>query len=140
MGQQGRGTSRCHSLSTRQRHRGGPPMAPASRTGLEGTNRGSALFAWAVRPGSSSRHWVAAPALGGGVRTPAFPEWSRDGQLLYSRALGPDGVQGVYQVAAAGGPPKLLVRFDDPSQLVFPSAIVVGNGQFYFAIGSLESD
>ncbi|HEY6061697.1 MAG TPA: protein kinase [Gemmatimonadales bacterium] len=69
-----------------------------------------------------------------------WPDWSVDGQLIYFRAKGPDNIEGVYAVAANRGTPRLLVRFDDPAQSVFPGSVLVGNGMFYFAVGEVESD
>ncbi len=47
-------------------------------------------------------------------------------------------------LAATMGPagtPRLLVRFDDPAMPVFGSgSVLAGNGMFYFAVGTLESD
>jgi len=75
-----------------------------------------------------------------GLRDPSWPEWSADGTLLYFRAASADGVEGVYQVPATGGTPRLLVRLDDPSLSVYNGAMLPGNGQLYFAVGEIESD
>lgn len=75
------------------------------------------------------------------IRPPIlWPEWSADGARIYFRAFGMDGVEGVYEVAVAGGVPRLLVRFDEPAMSVWPGAAVAGNGRFYFAVGQIESD
>jgi serine/threonine-protein kinase len=75
-----------------------------------------------------------------GLQALRWPEWSADGRTIYFRAVGPDGIEGVYEVTAAGGPARLLVRFDDPSMPVFGGAVLAGNGLFYFPVGELESD
>jgi hypothetical protein len=75
-----------------------------------------------------------------GLRNLTWPEWSSDGQLIYFRAIGADGVEGVYQIAAGGGAPRLLVRFNDPAMSVFGGAVLPGKGMFYFAVAEIESD
>jgi len=76
-----------------------------------------------------------------GLRVPLWPGWSTDGRTIYFRAIGPDGVYGIYAVAAAGGEPRRLVRFDEPSMQVYRGgAVVEHDGMFYFAIGEIESD
>ncbi len=75
-----------------------------------------------------------------GLHTLRWPEWAADGRTIYFRAIGPDGTEGVYEVPVTGGPPRLLVRFDDPAMPVFGGAVLHGNGLFYFPVGELESD
>ncbi|MEO8637199.1 MAG: protein kinase [Gemmatimonadales bacterium] len=76
----------------------------------------------------------------GNIRTLAWPEWSADGRSIYFIAVGMDNMQGLYQVDAHGGTPRLVVRFDDPAQAVYGATVVIGNGMFYCAIGEIESD
>ena len=68
------------------------------------------------------------------------PEWSADGSRIYFRAFSPEGVEGVYEVAATGGTPRLLVRFDEPGMSVYPAPVLAERGRFYFAVGQIESD
>ena len=75
-----------------------------------------------------------------GLQTLRWPEWSPDGRMIYFRALGPDGTEGVYEVGVSGGVPRLIVRFDDPSMLVFGGAVLAGKGLFYFPVGEIQSD
>ena len=75
-----------------------------------------------------------------GLQTLRWPEWSGDGRAIYFRAFDPNGVEGVYEIATAGGLPRLLVRFDDPARPVFGGAVLAGNGMFYFPLGEVESD
>jgi Tol biopolymer transport system component len=89
--------------------------------------------------GGTPRKVILAPAAG--LLNPNWPEWSADGQRIYFRAIGPDNVEGIYEVAPTGGVPRLLVRFDDPALSVFTfSPVKVGNGKFYLSLGQIESD
>ena len=69
-----------------------------------------------------------------------WPEWSADGRRIYFRAIDRNGVEGIYEIAANGGTPRLVVRFDDPSMPGFSGSVLVGNGMFYLAVGEMESD
>jgi len=77
---------------------------------------------------------------GAGLVDLKWPEWTGDGKWIYFRAVGPDGVEGVYEIPATGGTPRLLVRFDDPAMPAFGGGVLAGNGLFYFAIAQTESD
>jgi serine/threonine-protein kinase len=65
--------------------------------------------------------------------------WSADSSTVYFSATRSDGA-GVFVIPAAGGRPRLVVRFDDPALRVFGTPLSVGNGLFYFVIGEMESD
>ncbi len=68
------------------------------------------------------------------------PDWSLDGRFIYFSAIRTDGSQGLYSVPAAGGEPRLLVRYDDPATQVFVSGLSVGDGKVYLTVSEFESD
>ncbi|MEO8202186.1 MAG: protein kinase [Gemmatimonadota bacterium] len=76
----------------------------------------------------------------GGIQVPRWPEWSADGRMIYFRDAGSEGTPGIYGVPAAGGTPRLLVRFDDPAQSVLTASVPERNGLFYLSVGEIESD
>jgi hypothetical protein len=86
------------------------------------------------RPGEAERDL---PVLAEGLRVVGCPEWSPGGDLIYFCGRAADGAQGLYQVAAEGGVPRLLVSFDDG---MTHFTVTVGNGLFYFSMTELESD
>jgi Tol biopolymer transport system component len=45
---------------------------------------------------------------------PELAQWSPDGRTIYYKAFDPTGPSTLWSVPAAGGTPRLLVRFDDP--------------------------
>ena len=115
----------------------GPRWSPdGSRLvyGVRGSRNGIGIFPL----GGTPRTVIAAGTIG--LQNLTWPEWSADGRTIYFRAFSPDGIEGVYMVAANGGAPRLLVRFDDPAMSVFGGAVLAGNGMFYFAVGEVESD
>ena len=54
-------------------------------------------------------------------------------------AIDSTGASGLYSVPAAGGTPREVVRFDDPSKSVLPQSLVVKD-KVYFALAEYESD
>ncbi|MGH7658260.1 MAG: hypothetical protein ACREL6_08490 [Gemmatimonadales bacterium] len=75
-----------------------------------------------------------------GIQFPRWPEWSEDGQAIYFRDPSNEGTPGIYGVPSSGGIPRLLVRFDDPSQSVLTASVPARNGLFYLSVGEIDSD
>jgi Tol biopolymer transport system component len=75
---------------------------------------------------------------GSGLLRAAWAEYSRDGRTIYF--LGNDaGGSGLFAVPASGGPPRLVIRYDDPGKPVWLKA-TIGNGVAYLSVGEFESD
>ena len=95
-----------------------------------------------VRPDAPYGLWVL--PRGGPPRTilerlAASPEWAPDGRAVHF--LGVDGNKAaLYRVAADGGTPQLVLRFDEPQLQSALSTLGLGNGMLYFAVRELESD
>jgi hypothetical protein len=70
----------------------------------------------------------------------AFPEWSSDAQTVYYKLTDSDGTAVLRAVPVAGGTPRLLVRFDDPSRPSNRIEFTTDGERFYFTIGRQESD
>jgi Tol biopolymer transport system component len=70
----------------------------------------------------------------------AKPDWSRDGRFIYFSGIAASGSQALYSIAAAGGQPRLLVRYDDPTKQVFIWGFSVGDGKVYLTVSEYESD
>ncbi len=69
------------------------------------------------------------------------PTWSPDGHFIRFQGGSESVLTGVYEIAAAGGPVRLVVRFDDPSQV--PGALWSSAGPgdvLYLSVGEYESD
>jgi Tol biopolymer transport system component len=91
-----------------------------------------------------------APVEGGQARAPVLPApphpeaslaWAADSRSVYYVAIDPNGVAvGVIGVPLAGGRPRMLVRFDDPTRPWHRYGFHVGGGKAYFTLGDLESD
>jgi eukaryotic-like serine/threonine-protein kinase len=67
--------------------------------------------------------------------------WSADGRVVYFLGRDPkDQSDGIWSVPAAGGTPRLTVRFDDPSRPWHPFGFRVHDSRFYFTVGDRQSD
>lgn len=90
------------------------------------------------------------PADGGTPRrvfdsSPTVPlaesvEWSPDGQTLYYKTHDAQGRASFWAVNAAGGRPRLLVRFDDLSRPSSRRDFATDGKRLYFAIQDRQSD
>jgi Tol biopolymer transport system component len=69
-----------------------------------------------------------------------FPEWSSDAQTVYYKVTDSDGTASFWAVPVAGGTPRLLVRFDDPSRPSPRTEFTTDGERFFFTIGRQESD
>ena len=89
---------------------------------------------------------IAILPLGGAPRTlvngqGAWAEWSPDGRSIYYYSLDANRVPALYRVAATGGAPQLVVRFDEPRLAPGTNGPAsIGNGMIYFVVRELESD
>jgi dipeptidyl aminopeptidase/acylaminoacyl peptidase len=67
--------------------------------------------------------------------------WSADGRVVYFVGRDPSNQSvGIWSVPAAGGVPRLTVRFDDPSRPWHPFGFRVHDSRFYFTVGDRQSD
>jgi len=71
---------------------------------------------------------------------PDVTQWSPDGRTLYYKAFDAEGRASLWSVPAAGGPPTLLVRFDDPARQSNRPEFATDGTHFFFTIGRRESD
>ncbi len=98
------------------------------------------------RPGAL----MVAPVEGGSPRrvfepTPTVPlaelvEWSPDGRTLYYKAHDAQGRASFWAVNAAGGRPRLLVRFNDLNRPSSRRDFATDGERLYFAIQDRQSD
>lgn len=89
--------------------------------------------------GASERVLVRADSLDG-VSRAQFAVWSPDGQTVYAKAHDDDRRASIWSVPAAGGTPRLLVRFDDPARPSLRREFATDGQRFYFTIAQDESD
>lgn len=93
-----------------------------------------------VNPDGSNRRIVNA---GKGTPTdphPLLAEWSPDSRTLYVRAADDSGQASIWSMPAAGGTPRLLVRFDDPSRPTNRAEFATDGKRLYFTLGQPVSD
>ena len=103
---------------------------------MAGTPTTSAMLG--VTGADSGTHRVlVGGSLGEGAET---ADWSADGRAVYFKTRDARGAASFWEVPAAGGAPRQLVRFDDPAR---PSNRVTGNvlhGRAWFTIEDQRSD
>jgi hypothetical protein len=63
-----------------------------------------------------------------------------DGRTLYFKSHDDEGRASIWSVPLAGGPPRLLVKFDDPSRRSSRTDFAVGQGRFFFTIDDRRSN
>jgi hypothetical protein len=63
-----------------------------------------------------------------------------DGRTVYYLATDATAVRSVKAVSAAGGPSRVVVRFDDPTRPWHRYGFQVRGGRFYFTLGDLQKD
>jgi serine/threonine protein kinase/Tol biopolymer transport system component len=73
------------------------------------------------------------PALG------IFYRYARDGAAVFATAVDGQNRRGVWRVPLAGGPPRLVVAFDDPS-LTSPGYFSVSRDELFLSVAEYESD
>ncbi len=77
---------------------------------------------------------------GGGVPFPERARWSPDSRFLYFKAHDERGRTSFWSVSAQGGPPRMLVRLEDPSWQSNRKDFATDGKRFYFAVEDRQSD
>jgi Tol biopolymer transport system component len=88
--------------------------------------------------GSGER--VVVDAQAGAIPQPSYAIWSADSATIYYKAYDRDRQSSIWAVPVAGGTPRLLVRFDDPSRRSLRREFATDGQRFYFTIARDESD
>jgi Tol biopolymer transport system component len=87
------------------------------------------------------RGWEGRPCS---ISTTALPaihlQWSPDGRTLYYKSHDAQGRASFWAVSAAGGQPRLLVRFGEPDRQSSRRDFATDGRRFYFAIEDRQSD
>jgi hypothetical protein len=65
--------------------------------------------------------------------------WSRDSRTIY-KAYDQKRQSSIWAIAASGGTPRLLIRFDDPAHRSPRREFATDEKRFYFTIAGEESD
>jgi hypothetical protein len=63
-----------------------------------------------------------------------------DGHTLYVKSHDAEGRASFWSLPVSGGPPALLVRFDDMSRPSSRFEFAVGGGRFFFAVDEHRSN
>ncbi len=94
-----------------------------------------------VAPADSGRpRTIYAPDASRRDPTVSFAQWGRTGAMIYFRGVAPGGVSGIWSIAASGGRPQLVMRFDDPTRMVQRTEFAVDARHLYFPVADRASD
>ena len=93
-----------------------------------------------VAPDGGDQRVVYESERGSDVPVAEWPLWSPDGATIYFKSHGAEGLTSFWSIPAAGGRPRLLVRFDDPMRQSSRGDYATDGTRFYFAIEDRQSD
>jgi serine/threonine-protein kinase len=94
-----------------------------------------AVWAVSVTGGSPRRDY----AIPDGV-VPLNARWSPDGRVIYLKGTDRAGRAAFWALAPAGGPPRLLMRFDDPTRSSSREEFMTDGRRLYFTMDDRQSD
>jgi Tol biopolymer transport system component len=90
--------------------------------------------------GSENRRFLSGGQFPGARPITFFSRWAPDGRTIYALALGDSGRWRFWAFPAAGGPPRLVVRFDDPERQPGRAQFAIDGRTLYFTLRRRESD
>src|SRR5262249_16041118 len=90
-------------------------------------------------PEGARPHLLVAAADTARSAVPGVLQWPAPETIFY-KAFDADGQSSIWSVSAKGGPPKLLVRFDNPSRPSSRSEFATDGKRLYFSLGQRKSD
>jgi Tol biopolymer transport system component len=92
---------------------------------------------WVVTPdGSAGRRLV----VGDSTAAPELALWTQDGRTIVYKAFDATGRSSFWAVPAAGGEPRLLIRFDDAARPSNRAEFATDGTRLFFTIGARQSD
>jgi Tol biopolymer transport system component len=95
---------------------------------------------WVMSPlGGDDRLVVPGRAGDVGI-TPSAAYWSADSRTIYYKGYDERERSSIWAVPLAGGPPRPLIRFDDPSRPSTRREFATDGKQLYFVIAEPQSD
>jgi Tol biopolymer transport system component/DNA-binding SARP family transcriptional activator len=92
---------------------------------------------WVVGPDGSAGHRLVA---GDSLAAPELALWSEDGRTIVYKAFDATGGSSFWAVPAAGGAPRLLIRFDDTARPSNRAEFATDGTRLFFTIGARQSD
>ncbi len=93
---------------------------------------------WLIAPDGTNEHPLVTRSIAGVLAQYAI--WSPDDKTIYFKASDDERTASIWSVPAAGGTPRLLVRFDDPSRPSLRREFATDGSRFFFTIAQDESD
>ena len=91
-----------------------------------------------IAPDGTAERTLVDASSGGG--DPQYAVWAPDARTIYYKAYDRERRSSIWGVPAAGGTPRLLVRFDDPSRRSVRREFATDGRRFFFTVTRDESD
>ena len=93
---------------------------------------------WLISPDGANERALMTPSAASALAQYAI--WSPDDRTIYFKATDGERRASIWAVLAAGGAPRLLVRFDDPVRPSLRREFATDGLKFFFTIAQDESD
>ncbi|HET8625536.1 MAG TPA: protein kinase [Gemmatimonadales bacterium] len=113
-----------------------PPMASPDGRWVAIAAAGSVVI---VSPAGDSTR-VLVPRGDGPEPRAIYVDWSDDSKTIYYLAVDPAERASIWGVSVSGGPPRLMVRFDEPTREWHRFGFVARHGRLWMTVGDRQSD
>jgi Tol biopolymer transport system component/DNA-binding SARP family transcriptional activator len=113
-----------------------PRWSPDGRTIAFINQRG----VWLTTPEGAPPRLLVAAGDSAQYPVPELLQWAPDGEAIFYKAFDVEGRSSIWSIAAKGGAPKLLLRFDDPARPSSRPEFAIDGKRLYFTLGQRQSD
>jgi Tol biopolymer transport system component len=95
---------------------------------------------WLTTPEGARPRLLVAAGDSAQYPVPELLQWAPDGEAIFYKAFDAEGRCSIWSIAAKGGAPKLLLRFDDPARPSSRPEFAIDGKRLYFSLGQRQSD
>jgi Tol biopolymer transport system component/DNA-binding SARP family transcriptional activator len=95
---------------------------------------------WLTLPKGARPRVLVAAGDSARYAVPELVQWAPAGEAIFYKAFDAEGRSSIWSIAAKGGAPKLLVRFDDPARPSSRPEFAIDGKRLYFTLGQRQSD
>jgi Tol biopolymer transport system component len=117
-----------------------PDWSPDGRRLMHGTNPRGQPGPLAIVPVDLGAPQVLIDPARPGQPSAEQGQWSEDGRTIWFKSHDPMGNASIWTVPAAGGNPRLVLRFDDPARPSYRNTWALGRTRIYFTVDDRQGD